>query len=155
LHYTLPITVLQCINIVRQIKYPTMCGKVIVVQMVSPSQMVSVRLTEEEIFEIERRVGFDGMRNRSDVLRRGLHKLLDETAAGNVGRRQTVRISEGVSQQLKILEQMLEIDASSAMALGIGLLLEQQTEKMDTRVTDALSVLKDIELRGSHEDHTE
>jgi Arc/MetJ-type ribon-helix-helix transcriptional regulator len=123
--------------------------------MGSPSQMVSVRLTEEEIFEIERRVGFDGMRNRSDVLRRGLHKLLDETAAGNVGRRQTIRISEGVSQQLKILEQMLEIDASSAMALGIGLLLEQQTEKMDTRVTDALSVLKEIDLRGSHEDHTE
>jgi Arc/MetJ-type ribon-helix-helix transcriptional regulator len=132
-----------------------MCGKVIVVQMVSPSQMVSVRLTEEEIFEIERRVGFDGMRNRSDVLRRGLHKLLDETAAGNVGRRQTIRISEGVSQQLKILEQMLEVDASSAMALGIGLLLEQQTEKMDTRVTDALNVLKKIDLRGSHEDHTE
>jgi hypothetical protein len=50
---------------------------------------------------------------------------------------------------------MLEIDASSAMALGIGLLLEQQTEKMDTRVTDALSVLKEIDLRGSHEDHTE
>ena len=123
--------------------------------MGSPSQMVSVRLTEEEIFEIERRVGFDGMRNRSDVLRRGLHKLLDETAAGNVGRRQTIRISEGVSQQLKILEQMLEVDASSAMALGIGLLLEQQTEKMDTRVTDALNVLKKIDLRGSHEDHTE
>lgn len=132
-----------------------MCGKVEVVQMGSPSQMVSVRLTEEEIFEIERRVGFDGMRNRSDVLRRGLHKLLDETAAGNVGRRQTIRISEGVSQQLKILEQMLEVDASSAMALGIGLLLEQQTEKMDTRVTDALNVLKKIDLRGSHEDHTE
>lgn len=123
--------------------------------MGSPSQMVSVRLTEEEIFEMERRVGFDGMRNRSDVLRRGLHKLLDETATGNVGRRQTIRISEGVSQQLKILEQMLEIDASSAMALGIGLLLEQQTEKMDTRVTDALNVLKEIDLRGSHEDHTE
>lgn len=123
--------------------------------MGSPSQMVSVRLTEEEIFEIERRIGFDGMRNRSDVLRRGLHKLLDETAAGNVGRRQTIRISEGVSQQLKILEQMLEVDASSAMALGIGLLLEQQTEKMDTRVTDALNVLKKIDLRGSHEDHTE
>ena len=132
-----------------------MCGKVGEVQMGSPSQMVSVRLTEEEIFEIERRVGFDGMRNRSDVLRRGLHKLLDETAAGNVGRRQTIRISEGVSQQLKILEQMLEVDASSAMALGIGLLLEQQTEKMDTRVTDALNVLKKIDLRGSHEDHTE
>ena len=123
--------------------------------MGSPSQMVSVRLTEEEIFEIERRVGFDGMRNRSDVLRRGLDKLLDETAAGNVGRRQTIRISEGVSQQLKILEQMLEMDASSAMALGIGLLLEQQTEKMDTRVTGALNVLKKIDLRGSHEDHTE
>lgn len=123
--------------------------------MSNPSQMISVRLTEEEIFEIERRVGFDGMRNRSDVLRRGLHKLLDETATENVGRRQTIRISEGVSQQLKILEKMLEVDASSAMALGIGLLLEQQTEKMSTRVTDALNVLKEIDLRGSHEDHTE
>ena len=123
--------------------------------MSNPSQMISVRLTEEEIFEIERRVGFDGMRNRSDVLRRGLHKLLDETATENVGRRQTIRISEGVSQQLKILEKMLEMDASSAMALGIGLLLEQQTEKMSTRVTDALNVLKEIDLRGSHEDHTE
>ena len=123
--------------------------------MSNPSQMISVRLTEEEILEIERRIGFDGMRNRSDVLRRGLHKLLDETATENVGRRQTIRISEGVSQQLKILEQMLEVDASSAMALGIGLLLEQQTEKMDTRVTDALNVLKKIDLRGSHEDHTE
>nr|AIE91781.1 hypothetical protein [uncultured marine group II/III euryarchaeote AD1000_16_A02]MBC8518692.1 hypothetical protein [Euryarchaeota archaeon] len=123
--------------------------------MGSPSQMISVRLTEEEILEIERRVGFNGLRNRSDVLRRGLHKLLDETSTENVGRRQTIRISEGVSQQLKILEQMLEVDASSAMALGIGLLLEQQTEKMDTRVTDALNVLKKIDLRGSHEDHTE
>jgi Arc/MetJ-type ribon-helix-helix transcriptional regulator len=122
--------------------------------MSSPSQMISVRLTEEEIFEIERRVGFDGMRNRSDVLRRGLHKLLDETATENVGRRQTIRISEGVSQQLKILEKMLEVDASSAMAFGIGLLFEQQTEKM-SKVTDALNVLKEIDLRGSHEDHTE
>ncbi len=123
--------------------------------MSNPSQMISVRLTEEEILEIERRVGFDGMRNRSDVLRRGLHKLLDETAAGNVGRRQTIRISEGVSQQLKIIEQMLEVDASSAMALGIGLLLEQETGKMRTRVADGLDVLKEIDLRGSHEDHTE
>ena len=123
--------------------------------MSNPSQMISVRLTEEEIFEIERRVGFDGMRNRSDVLRRGLHKLLDETATENVGRRQTIRISEGVSQQLKILEKMLEMDASSAIAFGIGLFLEQQTEKMSTRVTDALNVLKEIDLRGSHEDHTE
>jgi Arc/MetJ-type ribon-helix-helix transcriptional regulator len=122
--------------------------------MSSPSQMISVRLTEEEIFEIERRIGFDGMRNRSDVLRRGLHKLLDETATENVGRRQTIRISEGVSQQLKILEKMLEVDASSAMAFGIGLLFEQQTEKM-SKVTDALNVLKEIDLRGSHEDHTE
>ncbi len=123
--------------------------------MGNPSQLISVRLTEEEILEIERRVGFDGMRNRSDVLRRGLHKLLDETSSENVGRRQTVRISEGVSQQLKVLEQMLAIDASSAMALGIGLLLDQETGKMRSRVPDALNVLKEIDLRGSHEDHTE
>jgi Arc/MetJ-type ribon-helix-helix transcriptional regulator len=123
--------------------------------MSNPSQMISVRLTEEEILEIERRIGFDGMRNRSDVLRRGLHKLLDETATGNVGRRQTIRISKGVSQHLKMLESMLEIDASSAMALGIGLLLDQETVKMRSRVSDALEVLEEIDVRGSHEDHIE
>lgn len=123
--------------------------------MTGPSQMVSVRLTEEEILEMERRVGFDGMRNRSDVLRRGLHKLLDETDASNIGKRKTIRISKGVAQQLTIIESLLEVDASSAVALGIGLLLEQQIDKME-KVTDAgLELLEKIETRGSHKDHVE
>lgn len=123
--------------------------------MSSPSQMVSVRLTEEEILEIERRIGFDGMRNRSDVLRRGLHRLLDDTAPGAAGRRQTIRVSKAVSQQLKIIEELLEIDTSSAAALGIGLLLEQQIEKMKSLTDSGLALIGEIDNRASHEDHIE
>ncbi len=123
--------------------------------MSTPSQMVSVRLTEEEVLEIERRIGFDGMRNRSDVLRRGLHRLLDDTSPEAAGRRKSIRVSKAVSQQLRILEELLDIDASSAAALGIGLLLEQQVEKMRA-VTDAgLELIGEIDSRSSHEDHIE
>ncbi|MBT4059954.1 MAG: hypothetical protein HOE69_06585 [Euryarchaeota archaeon] len=123
--------------------------------MSNPSQMVSVRFTEEEILEIERRIGFDGMRNRSDVIRRGVHKLLDETASGDSKTRATIRVGKAVRQQLEILEELTGMDASSAAALGIGLLLEQQNKKIKTSLDDGMSLLDEIKIRGSHEDHIE
>jgi Arc/MetJ-type ribon-helix-helix transcriptional regulator len=123
--------------------------------MSNPSQMVSVRFAEEEILEIERRVGFDGMRNRSDVIRRSVHKLLDETASGDSKKRTTIRVGKGVRQQLEILEELTGMDASSVAALGIGLFYEQQVKKIKTSLDDGISLLDEIKIRGSHEDHIE
>ena len=123
--------------------------------MSSPTQMISVRLTEEEVFLLDSLIGMDGMRNRSDVLRRGMNRINEENAPENFGRRMNIRISPGVTQDLKLLANMREIDASSAVALGIGLLLEQETEKMKARREAAFAVLKDVEDQGPHKDHTE
>ena len=37
--------------------------------MAGQSPMVSLRIPEDYLLELERRVGFDGMRNKSDVIR--------------------------------------------------------------------------------------
>ena len=123
--------------------------------MSGPSQMVSLRLTEEEILELDRRIGFDGMRNRSDVLRRGLHKLLDETASPDAGRRITIRVGTVVAQQLQLLARMAELDASSAAGLGIALLLEQKTAEMRAVIESSTTLLEEVEQRSQHQDHIE
>ena len=123
--------------------------------MSGPSQMVSLRLTEEEILELDRRIGFDGMRNRSDVLRRGLHKLLDETASPDAGRRITIRVGTLVAHQLQLLKGMAELDASSAAGLGIALLLEQKTAEMRAVIESSTTLLEEVEQRSQHQDHIE
>ena len=40
------------------------------------SPMVSLRIPEDHLLEIDQRVGFDGMRNRSDVIRDAVRRYL-------------------------------------------------------------------------------
>ena len=40
------------------------------------SPMVSLRIPEDHLMELDRLVGFDGMRNRSDVIREAVKKML-------------------------------------------------------------------------------
>tara|TARA_A100001037_G_C15134065_1_gene630159 strand:- start:53 stop:424 length:372 start_codon:yes stop_codon:yes gene_type:complete len=123
--------------------------------MSSPSQMVSVRFTEEEVHEIDRLVGFDGRRNRSDVIRRSVHKLLEESASGDSKSRASIRMGKATRQQVEILEELTGMDISSIAAQGIGLFLEQQNKKIKASLDDGMSVLDEIKIRGSHEDHVE
>tara|TARA_B100000902_G_scaffold128209_1_gene127546 strand:- start:2010 stop:2375 length:366 start_codon:yes stop_codon:yes gene_type:complete len=44
--------------------------------MAGQSPMVSLRIPEDHLLELERRVGFDGMRNRSDVIREAVRQYL-------------------------------------------------------------------------------
>ena len=122
--------------------------------MSGPSQMVSLRLTEEEILELDRRIGFDGMRNRSDVLRRALHKLLDETATPGEGRRITVPIGVAVGNQLQVLKE-IGVDSSSAINLGIGMVLEQHSTRLRETMDESMSLLEREAERSAHHDHTE
>ena len=40
------------------------------------SPMVSLRIPEDHLLELDRLVGFDGMRNRSDVIREAVKRML-------------------------------------------------------------------------------
>ena len=42
------------------------------------SPMVSLRIPEDHLLELDRMVGFDGMRNRSDVIRSAVRKYLTD-----------------------------------------------------------------------------
>tara|TARA_B110000014_G_C20060780_1_gene552411 strand:+ start:524 stop:892 length:369 start_codon:yes stop_codon:yes gene_type:complete len=46
--------------------------------MTGHSPMVSLRIPEDHILELDRLVGFDGMRNRSDVIRFAVRKYLSD-----------------------------------------------------------------------------
>ena len=44
--------------------------------MPGSSPMVSLRIPEDHLMELDRLVGFDGMRNRSDVIREAVKRML-------------------------------------------------------------------------------
>jgi hypothetical protein len=48
--------------------------------------MVSLRIPEDHLMELDRLVGFDGMRNRSDVIREAVRRLLASPLPGQGGR---------------------------------------------------------------------
>ena len=50
------------------------------------SPMVSLRIPEDHLRELDRLVGFDGMRNRSDVIREAVRRMLSTPLPGKVDR---------------------------------------------------------------------
>ena len=46
--------------------------------MTTPSTLVSLRITEEEMALLDSRVGLDGARNRSDVIRQAIRSFLED-----------------------------------------------------------------------------
>ena len=44
--------------------------------MAGQSPMISLRIPEDYLLELERKVGFDGMRNKSDVIREAIRRYL-------------------------------------------------------------------------------
>ena len=47
--------------------------------MLAPTALISIRLSEEQIMSLDQRVGTDGFRNRSDVVRESVRRFLATT----------------------------------------------------------------------------
>ena len=45
--------------------------------MTAPSNLVSLRITEEDMMMLDARVGLEGARNRSDVIRQAIQQFLN------------------------------------------------------------------------------
>jgi len=80
--------------------------------MNTPSTLVSLRITDEEVALLDARIGLDGARNRSDVIRAAIRSFLEEqpllpdmdTITIPVGRSMKARLGDlyelhGISQQ--------------------------------------------------------
>ena len=46
-------------------------------RMTAPSNLVSLRITEEDMMMLDARVGLEGARNRSDVIRQAIQQFLN------------------------------------------------------------------------------
>lgn len=67
--------------------------------MAGQSPMISLRIPEDYLLELERRVGFDGMRNKSDVIREAIRRHL-ATPAFSSGTRIEVELGPDLSVRL-------------------------------------------------------
>ena len=64
------------------------------------SPMVSLRIPEDQLMELDRLVGFDGMRNRSDVIRESVRRMLSKQSIGG-GDRLEVNLGPELSVRLR------------------------------------------------------
>ena len=107
--------------------------------MSKPSNLVSLRITEDDLNELESRVGLDGARNRSDVIRLAIQQFLQGQPL--LPDMDTVRITIGRANKMHLgqLYELLGISAETACQEGLKLYIanaiEQQaelTEKIET-----------------------
>lgn len=115
--------------------------------MTAPSTMVSLRLPDDILAELDRRVGFDGMRNRSDVIREAVRSYLkDQPTLANMS---TVSIAIGVATR-KRLAQLYQLQGiTPEMAASQGLLeyverataasLDDTDNKLQSRIDEILT----------------
>ncbi|MBT3440857.1 MAG: ribbon-helix-helix protein, CopG family [Euryarchaeota archaeon] len=112
--------------------------------MANPSNLVSLRITEEEIALLEARVGVDGARNRSDVIRMAIQQFLKGQPL--LTGMDSIRIPLGYGDKM-LLGQLYELQGTTPEAAaqeGLSLYIEQAikarselTQQLDELVAEA------------------
>ncbi|MBD60503.1 MAG: hypothetical protein CMB03_01375 [Euryarchaeota archaeon] len=110
------------------------------------SPMVSLRIPEDHLLELERLVGFDGMRNRYDVIREAVRRLLASPLPGKgdrvevgLGPDLTIRLRDyckivGESADVVMRQATMEM-ISKEMIQGatVGELLKRRMDELRSR----------------------
>lgn len=120
------------------------------------SQMTSMRVPEDHLLLLDQRVGFDGMRNRSDVIRAAIALFLESTPTHSNVR--TIKFDIGIElrEQLDLLYELRGTKPAEAARIGLESHLRHVLS--DNETVTSLLKLRIEELRASmepHEDHTE
>ena len=112
--------------------------------MANPSNLVSLRITEEEIALLEARVGIDGARNRSAVIRMAIQQFLKGQPL--LTGMDSIRIPLGYGDKM-LLGQLYELQGTTPEAAaqeGLSLYIEQAikarselTQQLDELVAEA------------------
>ncbi|MBT4070564.1 MAG: ribbon-helix-helix protein, CopG family [Euryarchaeota archaeon] len=118
--------------------------------MSKPSNLVSLRITEDDLNELEARVGLDGARNRSDVIRLAIQQFLQGQPL--LPEMDTVRITIGRANKMH-LGQLYELQGISpetacqeGLKLYIANAIKQQAE-LNEKFESALEVSRAATIR--------
>ena len=85
------------------------------------SNLTSLRLSDDELIAIDQRIGLDGIKNRSDLLRRALASYLIDSPELPGQERVNLVLGAEVRKQLKLLYQITGNDSNSLLGF-IGML---------------------------------
>jgi hypothetical protein len=94
--------------------------------MTAPTQLVSLRLSEDDIARLEQRVGLDGTRSRSDVIRLAIKSLLDDAPLKAGMGRVTIDLGQDVVPQIEAVHALTGMDAKMLTRQGLDLALRHQ-----------------------------
>ena len=118
--------------------------------MSQPSQNVSLRITEDDLNEFESRVGLDGARTRSDVIRLAIHQFLQGQPL--LPEMDSVRIPIGRANKMHLgqLYELQGITTETACQEGLKLYIanaiKHQVEATET-LEAALEVSRAVTIR--------
>ncbi len=87
--------------------------------MPAPTQLVSLRLSEDDLMQLEGLVGLGGTRSRSDVIRLAIRRLLEEGPQDPDLERISIDIGLSVKQDLRAMRKFTGMtpEAVAQMAL--------------------------------------
>ena len=87
--------------------------------MTAPSTLVSLRITEEEMALLDSRVGLDGARNRSDVIRQAIRSFLEDQPLLPDMEKVTIPIGKSMKKRLGDLYEIHGVSPEQATSQGL------------------------------------
>lgn len=118
------------------------------------SQMTSLRISEEHLMLLDQRIGFDGMRNRSDLIRASIQYYLDSTPSNADVRTVKFEIGRVTRERLELIHRLHGDDASTVAKKALDTYIAQLAKP--DRITEALQERLETSRDNTqpHEDHT-
>ncbi|HII18087.1 MAG TPA: ribbon-helix-helix protein, CopG family [Candidatus Poseidoniaceae archaeon] len=123
--------------------------------MTAPTQLVSLRLSEDDIARLEQRVGLDGTRSRSDVIRLAIKSLLDDEPLKPGMGRVTIDLGQDVMPHIEAVHALTGMDAKMLTRQGLDLAIRDQlTVRSDIdALIEARAEKAQARQKFSSEDH--
>ena len=120
-------------------------------KMTQPTSAVSLRITEDDLALLDARIGMDGTRSRSDVVRLAIQEFLHNQPL--LQDMQSVRIPIGRNDQVQLgkLYELQGTTAEIAAQEGLKLYIEQAIDKIvnGIKLDDALEASRAATIRRS------
>ena len=95
------------------------------------SNVITLRLSDDELAAIDQRIGLDGVKNRSDLLRRALGTYLSDSPELPGQSKVSIVLGAEVRKQLKLLYQITGNEADSIIKIALHDYLNRSVEQID------------------------
>ena len=123
--------------------------------MSGPSNLVSVRIPDDELTLLDQHVGTQGMRSRSDVIRRALRALFESQPT--LPSMKSVVVELGTSQQFQLahIHEMMGTSPEAAINNALNTYLDQVLGELIARNEQYESTAAELRQRVSRSEEFE